>query len=695
MLQEKTLPFPTIGQYNLAICHYVQLQADCLLSAPQPTKYMEEENPISVLPQFQLPKEQASLLEEQLYTFALKTNRTAKTGIFLPLYTLIHNRKLSRLQVHFIMVALAWEYSPSFCDTLRKLVKNPSLGCVDMNTALLLYRTHSSLSIQNLFGKEMKEFFSIFFHSTNTLDRNTKIKLNPRALSYLIGKEYALPYFMHYKIEEENLIPLHSSLKEDGISIYKNSSADTVILYTGKNGVGKKTFIKEMADHLDKEVLFVDSNLFFSFSKKEFEAYKNTILQESYFKNADVCFFDFPVLPPQEQWREAILLNLIHQLKCYGIKTLITADELDYISILKYMDYIHLNIPMPTIEEQTKLWESHLKGYSLCHSFHFTELSAKFQLTPKQIKNAAYEAKILSEDCTLSSSLLQNCCYNQTLVNLSEIAQRINPVFTWEDLVLPPSLKQSIRQSCHHIKLKNIVYNEWQFSHRFSYGTGVNILFAGAPGTGKTMLAQVIAKELEMELYRIDLSAVVSKYIGETEKNLQKVFDEAKKSSVILFFDEMDSLFGKRSETQDAHDKYANMETAYLLQKIESYNGIVLMATNYLTNIDDAFIRRIHFIFSIPFPSEENRLLLWKQSFPKEADMVNDIDFPFLAHKFEISGAIIKNIALSGAFMAASEHQPISMNHLIKAAYLELSKQGKILLKEDFGQYAYILEGVI
>ncbi|MDD3569875.1 MAG: AAA family ATPase [Lachnospiraceae bacterium] len=694
-MQEKDLSFKSISQYNLAICNYVQMQADCLLSSPQLAKDAEDENPISVMPKFLISKEQVATLEEQLYSFALKTNKAAKSGIFLPLYNLIHNRKLSKLQVHLVMVAFAWEYSPSFCDSLRKLVKNPSLSCMEINTALQLYRTHSSVTISSLFGKNMKEFFSVFFNSVKTLDRNTEIKLNPMALSYLIGKEYALPYFMYYKKNEKNHLPLHSSLKEEGASIYKNTSVDTVIVFTGKNGIGKKNCIKEMANLLEKEVLFVDSNKFFSLPKKEFEEHQNTIFSEAYLKVADLCFFNFSILPPQEQWREPIILNLMKQLQGYGIRTLLTSEELEYIGIIKDIDYIQIKVPMPTVDEQNRLWENHLKGYSLCNSFNLSELSAKFELTPKQIKNAAYEAKILSEGKIISSSVLQSCCYNQTLVNLSEIAQRIEPVFTWNDLVLPSSLKKGIKQSCNHIKLKNTVYNEWNFSQRFSYGTGVNILFAGAPGTGKTMVAQVIANELEMELYRIDLSAVVSKFIGETEKNLQKVFDEAKKSSVILFFDEMDSLFGKRSETQDAHDKYANMETAYLLQKIENYNGIVLMATNYLTNIDEAFIRRIHFIFSVPFPTEENRLLLWTQSFPKEADMGNDIDFGFLAHKFEISGAIIKNIALSGAFMAAADNLPISMKHLIKAAYLELSKQGKIMLKEDFGQYAYILEGVI
>lgn len=671
------------------------MQADCLLSSPQLTKEAEDESSISVMPKFKLTKEQTAILEKQLYSFALKTNITAKTRFFLPLYTLINNRKLSKLQVHLIMVAFAWEYSPSFCDALRKLVKNPSLCCVEINTALLLYRTHSSVSINNLFGKNMKDFFSVFFNSAKTLDRNTEIKLNPIALSYLIGKAYALPYFMYYKADEEKYIPLHPSLKEEGASIYKNTSLDTVIIFTGKNGIGKKNCIKEMANLLENEVLFVDGNLFFSLPKKEFEEHQNTIFSDTYLKGTDVCFFNFPVLPPQEQWRETIFINLMKKLQSYGIRTLLTAEELEYIGIIKDINYIQIKVPMPTVEEQNCLWKNHLKGYSLSDSFNLFELSAKFELTPKQIKNAAYEAKILSEGQNISPSVLQSCCYNQTLVNLSEIAQRIEPVFTWNDLVLPSSLKQGIQQSCNHIKLKNTVYNEWNFSQRFSYGTGVNILFAGAPGTGKTMVAQVIAKELEMELYRIDLSAVVSKFIGETEKNLQKVFDEAKKSSVILFFDEMDSLFGKRSETQDAHDKYANMETAYLLQKIEDYNGIVLMATNYLTNIDEAFIRRIHFIFSVPFPTEENRRLLWKQSFPKEADIGNDIDFSFLANKFEISGAIIKNITLSGAFMAAADNLPISMKHLIKAAYLELSKQGKILLKDDFGQYAYILEGVI
>ncbi|MGL4790291.1 MAG: ATP-binding protein, partial [Anaerotignaceae bacterium] len=261
-----------------------------------------------------------------------------------------------------------------------------------------------------------------------------------------------------------------------------------------------------------------------------------------------------------------------------------------------------------------------------------------------------------------------------------------------EDLILPKDQKQLILHGCNYIKLKNKVYEDWNFKKRFPYGKGLNMLFAGPPGTGKTMAAQIISKELSLPMYRLELSRTVSKYIGETEENLRIIFDAAQKSNIILFIDEMDALFGKRSEVKSSKDRYSNMETSYLLQRLEQYDGVVLMATNYLTNIDEAFMRRIHFIVHFPFPDQEARMYLWKTIFPPSAPLKKDIDFRFLSEKFELSGGSIKNIALKSAFLAAAQNKAISMTHIIPSVVDEMSKQGKIILKEDFAEFSYLVK---
>lgn len=218
------------------------------------------------------------------------------------------------------------------------------------------------------------------------------------------------------------------------------------------------------------------------------------------------------------------------------------------------------------------------------------------------------------------------------------------------------------------------------------------MLFTGPPGTGKTMSALVMAREMDAELYRIDLSRVVSKYIGETEKNLGEIFDQAKLSGAILFFDEADALFGKRSEVKDAHDKYANMETSYLLQKMEEYDGLTILATNFAQNLDDAFTRRIQFIIKYPFPDAVQREQLWRSSVPSQLPVI-DIDYSFLAQTFELAGGPIKNIVLTAAYLAANEGTPLSMKQMIESVVQEYKKTGKLLLKDRLGAYADYWKG--
>ncbi len=249
-----------------------------------------------------------------------------------------------------------------------------------------------------------------------------------------------------------------------------------------------------------------------------------------------------------------------------------------------------------------------------------------------------------------------------------------------------------LQELCDQARYRHVVYNQWGFARKLPAGTGLSALFSGPPGTGKSMAAGIIAATLGLDLYTIDLSRVVSKYIGETEKNLQAVFTAAEHSNAILFFDEADALFGKRSQVKDAHDRYANIEIGYLLQQMEEYDGIALLATNLRANMDEAFMRRLKFSIEFPFPDESSRLRIWQDLFPVQAPLRADIDFSFLARQFKLAGGNIKNIVLNASFLAAARHESIGMRHMILATHREYQKMGKMSLEGEFGQYHGIIK---
>jgi SpoVK/Ycf46/Vps4 family AAA+-type ATPase len=270
---------------------------------------------------------------------------------------------------------------------------------------------------------------------------------------------------------------------------------------------------------------------------------------------------------------------------------------------------------------------------------------------------------------------------------LGSLAVKVRTVHTWSDLVLPRDTLQRVKEVAAAIRFRHLVYSGWGFAEKIASGKGIKVLFAGASGTGKTMTAGVIARDLGLDLYKIDLSGVVSKYIGETEKNLHKIFQAADASNAMLFFDEADALFGKRSEIKDAHDRYANIEVAYLLQKIEEYEGVVVLASNLSKNIDDAFSRRMHYVIEFTLPGQQHREQLWRGMFPAQAPVADDVDFEFLAAQFPIAGGDIRNVVLDAAFLAAQDGQTVTMKQLIKAMARQMIKQGRIPSPTDFKQY--------
>lgn len=267
---------------------------------------------------------------------------------------------------------------------------------------------------------------------------------------------------------------------------------------------------------------------------------------------------------------------------------------------------------------------------------------------------------------------------------MDKLAQKIEATFRWDDIVLPPHLMKQLHEVAASFRDRRVAHSDWGLENKHSFGNGVNALFTGAKGTGKTMAAQILARELGLDLYRIDLASIANKYIGETEKNLDRIFRMAQASNSILLFDESDALFGRRSDVKDAHDRFANIEIAYLLQKLEEYDGIVVIATNLRGNLDEAFTRRMRHIVGFPFPDRKQRTRIWERIFSDQAPLGADIDCGFLGHQFELTGGSIRNVALAAALMAADSAGPIDMRHVTLAIAGEIQKMGKMPSESGF-----------
>lgn len=339
-----------------------------------------------------------------------------------------------------------------------------------------------------------------------------------------------------------------------------------------------------------------------------------------------------------------------------------------------------LPLPLPNFTQRRNHWQTQLGDEAIADS-ELDALADRFCLTSAQISEAIATARNAAQRAGTPLNLtdLFTAARAQSGHELEGLARKIEPKYTWSDIVLQPDPLAQLQELCNQSRYRHVVYGEWEFDRKLSLGKGLNALFSGLPGTGKTMATEIIAAELQLDIYKIDLSQIVSKYIGETEKNLNRIFTAAANSNAILLFDEADALFGKRSEVQDAHDRYANIEIGYLLQKIEEYEGIAILTTNFRSSVDNAFVRRLRFIIEFPTPNQRDRRRIWQQIWSDRAPLSPDLDLDFFAQRLEITGAEIRNIALAAAFLAASEDKPIAMRHIAQAARREYQKMGKLL----------------
>jgi len=351
---------------------------------------------------------------------------------------------------------------------------------------------------------------------------------------------------------------------------------------------------------------------------------------------------------------------------------------------------IHVVVPKLDRAAQRVLWTKALEGLAQPVDGQIDAIVQQFDLGPHAILQALAAARAKAcqrrgAEPTLAAADLWHACREQVGWRLGDLAQRLDPCYAWDDIVLPEDVLRQLRELADQVAARPQVYEAWGFGARLPRGRGISALFSGSSGTGKTMAAEILAHHLELDLYRIDLAGVVSKYIGETEKNLRSVFDAAEQSGAILFFDEADALFGKRSEVKDSHDRYANIEINYLLQRMEDYRGLAILCTNRRAALDRAFLRRLRFLVDFPFPDWEQRRLIWQKVFPPPAP-VTGLDVDVLS-RLEISGGNIRNIALNAAFLAAGQRTAIRMEHVLHAARREYAKIDKLPTAAEFGAH--------
>ncbi len=349
-----------------------------------------------------------------------------------------------------------------------------------------------------------------------------------------------------------------------------------------------------------------------------------------------------------------------------------------------------LPFPLPDFETRHTLWRQSLNGQG--GALDVADLAGQFRFTAGQIREAAQAARQEAwlrhgPGAAPTREALLAGARGQSNPALSRLATRVEAAYAWDDLVLPPAQMAQLRAIVGQQRHAAPVYDSWGFGRKLPYGRGLAALFSGPSGTGKTMSASILARALGLELYKIDLAGVVSKYIGETEKNLDRIFEEARTANIVLFFDEADALFGKRSEVRDAHDRYANIEISYLLQQMEGYEGVSILATNFGQNLDEAFSRRMQFVVEFPLPDAGDRERIWRGLLPDEAPVAADVDFAFLARQFELTGGHIKNCVVAAAFAAATRREVIGMTHLVRAVAAEYGKLGRPLQRAAFGDY--------
>ncbi len=518
----------------------------------------------------------------------------------------------------------------------------------------------------------------------------SSLRIDERILHFLCGinlVDERLAPLLETSPADEDLVPSHREVAEQITATWTQAvrSRPACIQLTGPDAHAKRTISSAACAAVGMGLLTLNAEALPA-TQAELETILRLVEREAVLFRAAVLV-DADSLDSTDAARAASVLRLIERLP--GAVLLSTRER----RTPRHRTLVTIEVRKPRIEEQRGLWRSALGEGAQNLNGTLRELGAQFDVGAHTIRAAAIEARASvssrrrgrsGDDAPSAPELAAaawSACRAQARPRLDDLAERIDTRAGWEDLILPEQQKSVLHEIASHVRRRSVVYEDWGFASRGGRGLGISALFAGVSGTGKTMAAEVIAHDLELDLYRVDLSATVSKYIGETEKNLARIFDAAEEGGAVLLFDEADALFGKRSEVKDSHDRYANIEVSYLLQRMESYRGLAILTTNLKSAVDTAFMRRLRFVVQFPFPDASHRAEIWRRIFPASTP-TEGLDPDKLA-QLAVSGGNIRNAALNAAFVAADAGEPVGMRHVLRAAQSEYAKLEKTLTEAE------------
>ncbi|MGI5979250.1 MAG: ATP-binding protein [Oscillospiraceae bacterium] len=518
------------------------------------------------------------------------------------------------------------------------------------------------------------------------------LRLRTAVVRFLLGESVWSPELdgIASYLNPDSLDPLfiHEAVKDAIVRLlYASRGGGELLLYLlGRPGTGRKLLLRTVSAETGLPILSVSVERLLR-AERSILSLLNAVTVQARLTGSAVHLEVQRALEPQESELFAFVCDTL--LESVGL-VFVTAAPGDISGTRTRAAAVTFELSEASIEQREDVWRYYAGKYRLSEDLSISDYAGRYYATPDQIRRilcaaaslAASAGKPAIEADDMARAILQN-----REDGIDALATRVKSAFTWDDLELLPEQSEPLHLACARMRLRKKVEEEWGFNRKVTYGRGVSVLLYGPPGTGKTMAAQVMANDIGMELYRVDLSQIINKYIGETEKNLARIFDVAQKSNVILFFDEADSLFSKRTEVTSSNDRSANNETSYILQRIETYDGITILATNLFSNFDPAFLRRITYAVRFSMPDEEMRLRLWQKNIPAGAPVCADLDLPFFAKGFSISGSDIKQVLLNAAYMAARDDKPIGNHHIAQALKYNLQKNGKMISRDEFGIY--------
>ena len=614
------------------------------------------------------------------------------------LETLSRSFNLTDFEKMILIMCTGAEIDSEFSMIFSKLYKNPNVKFATFDIALRAFPEANWKAI--LPDSSLRRFQLISLQNYDDVPLiTTPIRIQERTLHYLLGFKLTLDSSLRYLVHPVQLTaPVANSARghiSEIVEFYLNSpnKAKLPIFHLWGPDADTSLIVAQLAcEELGLGLWSIPGELIVASKSPDEQLLLSSLLSRECLLANNALYID--AYDIDESLKRSVARFAVRSL----VPLLFLGARQPWSFFSSDKPSITIELKKQTKEDQRKMWKEcfeHTMLDNATKSHYLAEVDSiadRFNLDAASIDIISKKISLMQNkendyDPGRLYSLLQSLTYRLTKSRLGDLAEEIIPASTLGDIILPASRKNMIQAIALHFKHRRKVYDEWGFANKSnSRGLGIVALFSGESGTGKTMAAEALAKELGLDLYRIDFSMVASKYVSETEKNLRQIFDAGETKECILFFDEADSLIGKRSEVRDSHDRYANLQVGYLLQRIESYDGIIILATNFKKNLDSAFMRRVRFIVDFPFPDEKSREEIWRRIFPENAPLAPSLDFKFLS-RLSITGGSIRNIALNAAFLAAEEGGPVSMSQIKRAAEEEYGKLGRGMSTAEIGNW--------